>query len=85
MLINFVASQSSAPAVETPAPSVAAPPQKQQKVEAPVPPQQVQTTSPVQPSGTRLFASPFARKLARDKGVDINMFAGLFIICRNNT
>merc|ERR1719466_625002 len=71
------ASQSSAPAVETPAPSVAAPPQKQQKVEAPVPTQQqVQTTS-AQPSGTRLFASPFARKLAKDKGVDINMFAGL--------
>merc|ERR1719427_1366125 len=72
------ASQSSAPAVETPAaPSVAAPPQKSQKVEAPVPtPPQVQTTS-VAPSGTRLFASPFARKLAKDKGVDINMFAGL--------
>merc|ERR1719376_932190 len=69
------ASQSAAPAVETP-PAPVSPP-KQQKVEAPVPVSQEQNVSSQEPSTGRLFASPFARKLANDKGIDINLFAGL--------
>ena len=70
------ASQSAAPEVETP-PAPVSPP-KQQKVEAPVPVSQEQNVSSQELSTGRLFASPFARKLANDKGIDINLFAGLF-------
>src|SRR6056297_813513 len=58
------AAPAAAPAEATPAPAPAA------AIAAPAP------TAPVASDGTRLFASPLARRIARDKGLDLAQIKG---------
>jgi len=67
-----VSSSASAPA---PAP-VAAPAAAAAPRAAPVPSPTSVVSAPIAQSGGRVFASPLARKLARDAGLDITLFQG---------
>lgn len=73
-LLSAPAAEASAPAAEKPAKTEAAPaPQPQPEVVAPA----VVAAAPVvQESGDRLKASPLAKALAKEKGIDLNQLAG---------
>jgi pyruvate dehydrogenase E2 component (dihydrolipoamide acetyltransferase) len=60
-----------APAAKEPAPATSAPAEAPAKAEAtPAAP------APAQDKGTRVFASPLARRIAADKGLDLGQIAG---------
>lgn len=73
-LLSAPAAEAAAPAAEKPAKTEAAPaPQPQPEVVAPA----VVAPAPVvQESGDRLKASPLAKALAKEKGIDLNQLAG---------
>ena len=65
---------SGAPAAPTPAPAAPAQLSAPAAVAPPPPPQSTQTPSTPRSSSTeRIFASPLARKLASEKGIDLSL------------
>ena len=84
-LVGAFSSYSAPAAAPAKAASAPAPAPKQAPAPEPVPastPVPVKTTplasapAPIASSGGRVFASPLARKLAREAGVDISLFQG---------
>ncbi|MEM1275964.1 MAG: pyruvate dehydrogenase complex dihydrolipoamide acetyltransferase [Pseudomonadota bacterium] len=64
-----------APAAPVAAPE-AAPPQANGKDDAPPPAATPAPAAPKSPEGGRIFASPLARRIAADKGLDLSMIKG---------